>query len=125
MGILAEMRKNQRILDPKKNPEELANRVGITGEGIDQMTYVETGAEIGELVERKNVAYGDSFNQSGEILKILYPNGVKPGEYKTLLAVTRILDKLFRIATNPEAFGENPWIDIAGYSILMVKQNDT
>jgi hypothetical protein len=42
----------------------------------------------------------------------------------TLLAVTRIIDKLFRIATDEKAFSEDPWADIAGYAILMVGQEN-
>jgi hypothetical protein len=84
------------------------------------MTYTETGEDVGALVDSRNIAYGNSFTKSGEILMILYPNGVKPEDYKTLLVITRILDKLFRIATDKNAFGEEPWKDIAGYAILMV-----
>ena len=32
-----------------------------------------------------------------------------------MLAITRVVDKLFRIANRKDAFGENPWQDIAGY----------
>ena len=42
-----------------------------------------------------------------KILKVLYPNWIKPEQYRDMLAVTRIVDKLFRIATQKEAFGEN------------------
>lgn len=35
-----------------------------------------------------------------------------------MLAITRIVDKLFRIATDKDAFGESPFKDIAGYGIL-------
>jgi hypothetical protein len=35
-----------------------------------------------------------------------------------MLAVVRILDKLFRIANDKNAFNEDPWQDIAGYGIL-------
>jgi hypothetical protein len=82
--------------------------------------YEDVGAHIGRLVDSKNRVYGDSFSKSGEILKILYPDGIKPEDYKTLLAITRIIDKLFRIATDKDALGEDPWKDIAGYAILMV-----
>ncbi|MBW2598588.1 MAG: hypothetical protein JRC60_00445 [Deltaproteobacteria bacterium] len=34
------------------------------------------------------------------------------------MAVTRIIDKLFRIATDKDALGESPYHDIAGYGIL-------
>jgi hypothetical protein len=64
--------------------------------------YENVGAHIGRLVDSKNKAYGDSFSKSDEVLKLLYPNGVKPGEYKTLLMVTRIIDKLFTIAQADE-----------------------
>ena len=80
--------------------------------------YTQRGKEIGELVERKNKAYGDSFAKSGDILRILYPNGLEPDQYDDVLAIARIIDKLFRIATDRDALGENPWEDIAGYSLL-------
>ena len=76
--------------------------------------------EIGKLVQTKNEAYGNSFEKSQDILKILYPNGVEPEQYENLLTVTRVIDKLFRIATDRDALGENPWKDICGYSILAI-----
>lgn len=85
------------------------------------MTYEEIGRVIGELVDRKNKAYGDSFAHAGEVLKILYPNGIAIDQYQDVLYTARVVDKLFRIATNKDAFGENPARDIAGYSILMSK----
>jgi hypothetical protein len=85
--------------------------------------YKEIGAEIGDLVSDKQVAYGDSFGKSGELLKILYPDGVKPENYTDMLTIVRIIDKIFRIATNKDAFGEDPYKDIAGYSILNVVKN--
>jgi hypothetical protein len=81
--------------------------------------YEKAGSDIGSLVQKKNEAYGSSFEKSGEIIKILYPNGVQPEQYADMLAMTRVLDKLFRIATDKDAFGESPWKDIAGYAILM------
>jgi hypothetical protein len=82
--------------------------------------YVKIGNEIGSLVEEKQKAYGDSFSKSCEILKILYPNGITPDKYRDLLTITRVIDKLFRIATKKDALGENAWQDIAGYAILSV-----
>lgn len=74
--------------------------------------------ELGSLIEDKNKAYGSAFSKSSEILKILYPDGIQPDQYTDLLLTTRILDKLFRIATDKSAFNEEPWKDIAGYGIL-------
>lgn len=85
--------------------------------------YAAIGAEIGKLVKRKQEAYGDSFGKSGEVLGILYPKGVKPGQYRNLLATARVIDKLFRIANQEGAFNEDPWQDIAGYAVLAVARN--
>jgi len=86
-------------------------------------TYAQIGARIGKLVQKKNIAYGDSFNKSCEMLKILYPNGVTTDQYTDLLSIARIIDKLFRIATQKDAFGESPYGDIAGYGILGVEKD--
>jgi hypothetical protein len=82
--------------------------------------YSKIGSDIGKLVQEKQKAYGDSFGRSGRVLKELYPNGIPPESYNEVLTITRILDKLFRIATQKDAFGENPYRDIAGYAILAV-----
>lgn len=83
------------------------------------MTYVEVGAALGRLVDEKQKAYGNSFGNTGKLLKMLYPDGVRPDQYDDLLAMTRMIDKLFRIATKKDAYGESPWRDIAGYALLM------
>ena len=59
-----------------------------------------------------------------QLLKVLYPNGVQPEQYKDMLATVRIVDKLFRIATKKDAFGESPFKDIAGYGILGVASDE-
>lgn len=79
--------------------------------------YEKLGRAIGRLVDVKQRQYGDSFNRSAEILMVLYPDGVKPSDYKNMLAVTRTIDKLFRIA-NGDQGNESAWSDIAGYGIL-------
>jgi hypothetical protein len=85
---------------------------------IHTANYRKIGADLGKLCAVKNTAYGSSYNKTGDILKVLYPNGVSPEQYTDMLAIARVLDKLFRIATDKDAFGESPWRDIAGYSIL-------
>jgi hypothetical protein len=86
--------------------------------------YEKIGKQIGELVDQKNAAYGSSFAESYKILSVLYPNGIKPEQYTDALAIIRVIDKLFRIATAKDAFGESPWRDIAGYAILGVANAD-
>lgn len=87
-------------------------------------SYEELGTEIGRLVQTKQEAYGDSFGRSGNVLRVLYPSGIQPDQYDDMLAVVRILDKLFRIATDRDALGESPFRDIAGYGILGAKRSE-
>ena len=89
----------------------------------NKKTYEKIGQEIGSLVDEKNAAYGNSFAESYKILSVLYPNGISPEQYTDALAIIRVIDKLFRIATKKDAFGESPWRDIAGYAILGVAKD--
>jgi hypothetical protein len=89
------------------------------------MNYSDIGRHVGNIVTEKNAAYGDSFGKSGECLRQMYPNGIKPEQYDDLLTIVRILDKLFRIASNPTAFSENPYQDIVGYGLLGMGRHDT
>ena len=75
---------------------------------------------VAQLVVEKQEAYGDSFGRSGKVMEILYPNGIPVDKYDDALAVIRVIDKLFRVATDESAFGENPWRDIMGYALLSV-----
>ena len=86
--------------------------------------FIATAREIGELVEKKNQAYGDSFAKSGDFLRLLYPGGMRPEQYNDALTLVRIFDKQMRIATAKDALGENPWIDITGYSLLATVRRD-
>ncbi|KKN87488.1 hypothetical protein LCGC14_0259430 [marine sediment metagenome] len=76
------------------------------------------GTKLGRLVTKKRAAYGNSHEKSGEVLAILYPGGVQPDQYGDMLTVARVLDKLFRVATDRGAYGESPWKDVAGYGLL-------
>ncbi len=87
---------------------------------MENKTFENIGKLIGKLVDEKNAAYGSSFAESHKILSVLYPDGIKPEQYTDALAIIRVIDKLFRIATSKDAFGESPWQDIAGYGILGV-----
>ncbi|WP_375746482.1 hypothetical protein NR800_18210 [Corallococcus interemptor] len=78
--------------------------------------------EVGSLVTAKQAAYGDAFGKAGEVLRVLYPNGIPPEKMDDALAVVRVLDKLFRVATDRDALGESPWRDIAGYALLAMER---
>ncbi|MGG4035869.1 hypothetical protein ABEV74_19445 [Paenibacillus cisolokensis] len=85
--------------------------------------FEKIGREIGRLVAEKNQAYGDSFAKCGDFLRLLYPDGIKPEQYRDALCIVRIFDKLMRIATDRDAFGESPYRDIVGYGILGVEMD--
>lgn len=100
---------------------------GMTCEFLKEWSYAKQppaspfenlGAEVGRLVAEKQVAYGDSFGKSGDVMRVLYPNGISPEQMDDALTIVRILDKLFRVAHRKEAFGENPYQDIVGYALL-------
>lgn len=86
--------------------------------------FEELGKEIGQLVDQKNKAYGNSFGEAGNFLKILYPDGVSPEKYDDMLCVVRIFDKLKRIATKKDAFSESPYADIVGYGLLGLNRDN-
>lgn len=86
--------------------------------------FAQIGKEIGELVEEKNAAYGNSFGKVAEFLKILWPDGIPVEAYTDALCTVRMFDKLMRIANKKDAFGESPYRDIAGYSILGVEKDE-
>ena len=80
--------------------------------------FTDIADSVANTVHVKQEAYGDSFGKSGECLRQMDPHGIKEEQYDDLLTITRILDKLFRIANNPTAFDENPYKDIVGYGLL-------
>jgi hypothetical protein len=97
--------------------------------------YETLGSEIGALVDEKQRAYGDSFGRAHRVLHELladyYDEGREVYELPRtmlphLLTITRILDKLFRVVTNPngDRMGESPYRDIAGYALLAVAREE-
>lgn len=99
-------------------------REGVSKVWAQPLSYVDIGKSIGKLVTEKQAAYGDAFGRSGAVMRILYPDGISHENMDDALTVLRILDKLFRIATDRDALGESPWRDIAGYAVLAVKRQE-
>ena len=103
------------------NGEHIARELNASDDVFtNTKLYGRIASEIGILLADKQQAYGKSFQNAGAIMRILYPNGVAPEQMDDALTVTRIIDKLFRIATKKDAYGESPYKDIAGYAILGV-----
>lgn len=84
--------------------------------------YATIAKAIADLVAEKEKAYGSSFHKSGAIMRILYPDGIPLEKFDDALTVVRVLDKLFRIATDKDALGESPWRDVVGYGLLAVSR---
>lgn len=127
--------KNQDILkycdQPKKyhcsNPileECTAGNYKEDNGDCDSDIYQKIADQIAGILREKNKSYGDSYGKSPEFLRLLYPNGVTPEQYPDLLFVVRIFDKLMRIASQKDAFNEDAFLDICGYSTLSLVENN-
>lgn len=108
---------NNTLSDCAGEPDEAA----VSAHGG---TYAERGAVVGALVDAKNDAYGDSFSKTAQFLRVLYPDGIPVESYADVGLLVRVFDKLVRIATNNDPFGESPWRDIAGYAILGEREHE-
>jgi len=91
--------------------------------GLRDKTWAALGGEIARVVDMGNAAYGNSTEKSSKIMGILYPNGVQPEQLHDFRCMMSILDKLSRIATDKDAFGESPWRDVAGYALLAYRHD--
>jgi hypothetical protein len=83
--------------------------------------FQELAKGIADLVTEKEKAYGSAFDKAGEFMDLLYPEGIKPNQYKDMLCIVRIFDKLMRIATSYEGTEEkkiDAYSDIMGYALL-------
>lgn len=83
-------------------------------------SFVDLALEVGELVTQKNAAYGNSHEDSGEFLRLLYPDGLKPRQYADALTLVRMFDKQKRIASGAD--GEDPYQDLTGYGLLGLRR---
>jgi len=83
--------------------------------------YEELGRQIGALVEQKQIEYGDAVSVTADVLKVLYPDGVDVEDFRDLLLVTRVVDKLCPIAHGNQG-DEYAWQDIAGYGLLWMRR---
>jgi hypothetical protein len=89
-----------------------------------QSRFEEIAAKIGKTVTEKNIAYGNSFSDCSKFLELLYPDGVSPEKYGDMLCLVRMFDKLKRIATKKDAFGESPYYDLGGYAVLGIEKDE-
>lgn len=89
-------------------------------------SFTELANNIGKLVEEKNKAYGSAFDKAGDFLTVLYPDGIKPDQYKDMLCIVRVFDKLMRIATSYQGTEEKKveaYSDLMGYGLLGLRSS--
>jgi hypothetical protein len=108
-----------QIKESKRVLLKQLERSGLSeGESVTADIYMRKALEVAQVVKEKNKAYGSAFAKTGDFLKLLYPEGIEPDQYKDALLLVRIFDKQMRIATDKDALGENPYQDIQGYGLL-------
>ena len=91
-----------------------------------EKTFQEMAKGIADLVSEKEKAYGSAFDKAGDFLKVLYPNGIKSDQYKDMLCIVRVFDKLMRIATSYEGTEEkkiDAYSDMMGYALLGLRSS--
>lgn len=87
------------------------------------MRYEQSGMHVGAMVDRKQEQYGDAYHRCAPILRALWPDGIPVERYTDVLAVVRVVDKLFRIAADNQG-AEDAWADIAGYGLLGMRRDE-
>ena len=103
-------------------------------QAINTNYFEQKGLEIGQLVNKKQLAYGDSISKAYKLMQIYlenYDNGndtytIPKSLLKHILLQVRIIDKQNRIFNNPDGdlMEENPYADTVGYSLLGMRMCD-
>jgi len=83
-----------------------------------QDLYERIALDLGQMLTKKDKAYGRAWVKVADFMRLLFPEGIKPEQYVDALLIVRVFDKLMRIATDKNAFNEDAWRDLAGYGIL-------
>lgn len=93
-----------------------------------QNYFEKLGKETGNLVDKKQKAYGDSVAKTYQLMQIFLQNyenedntyTIPKSLLKHILLQVRIIDKQNRIFNNPDGdlMSENPYIDTVGYGML-------
>lgn len=104
----------------------------IGNEVNSKASYFENmGWDIGKLIDKKQMAYGDSVSKTYKLMQIFleqYENEdetytIPKSLLKHILLQVRMIDKQNRIFSNPDGdlMEENPYSDTVGYGMLGVR----
>lgn len=96
--------------------------------------FQELGHQVGQLVDKKQLAYGDSVSKTYKLMQIFleqYDNGdntytIPKSLLKHILLQVRMIDKQNRIFSNPDGdlMSENPYGDTVGYGLLGMRMSE-
>lgn len=103
--------------------ETLDNWEQAARNGKSETYWHKLGKQIGDIVADKNAKYGSAYRSSADFLKVLFPNGIPVDRYQEVLLMVRMFDKMQRLATGCGGDTEDPWMDLAGYSMLGVESS--
>lgn len=91
--------------------------------------YEQIAINIAAMLRDKQSLYGDAYPKVEACLQILYPNGIQTSQYGDIVYVTRIIEKLSRIAnrnkTNKLLEKESPFRDIVGTAFLAMINDES
>lgn len=85
------------------------------------------GTKLGQLVDKKQAAYGDSIKKTSQLMKVFMQDYEQEDTYVIpkelldhILLQVRIIDKQNRIFSNPKGdlMDESPYSDLSGYGLL-------
>jgi hypothetical protein len=120
-----EERYMQLLFNLVKEHNQIAYHLDVPGiekinipEGQFKTHHEALGTEIGRLVGNEYRAYEDTFGRTGDVMRILYPEGIRGDQMDDALAAAQVLENLFLIATDRDVSGKPPWRDVAGYALL-------
>lgn len=77
--------------------------------------YVTKALEIAEMLQNKAEVYGNQFETSEAMLKLVYPDGIAPHQYKDAAIFINIFDTIIRMTNSEYTQGFDY---LAGYGII-------
>ncbi len=81
--------------------------------------FEELAKEVAQLVDQKNVEYGNCYTVAPELLKLFAPDGISPDKYNDIAILLRLVEKIKR------GFGgeisRDLWQDIVGLGLNGLK----
>ncbi len=78
--------------------------------------------EAAKVFEEKNAEYGNSYQEHGKIMEVLFPDGVElmtPEDQNRFAIFTTMVSKMYRYAANWEEGHDDSLLDISVYANML------